>query len=844
MLSHAKLKKTEQKYDKNGDLVSTDDDCYNATVIGCFLPNGPIIRDGDKKITGLLAIIALLHHMNFFKHINELLQRYDSEILSTENTQGLEITQPFYDIFFFNSLSDYNLHPAQKEQVYDTVEQMNKNLFEMCKSPVTPTLVNTIIKILRNLLAMAPQDTLIGMENGKAIKSTAALISPQSLLELNKYLVVGQEAQVFSTSQEAEENQKEKLVNRTKFVSLINQYTQTVKMLSLQMLLFDSTVGPQIIKEPVILTAVFGLMSIRARKDKDNAPYSLGRDQDKALNDMRISLFEFLACGLRQNSPEHLTDLYEIFCEHWSDIFHTFIDVFASNATESEISLIAAGTITELFSIVSNTTDSNLASFFEKILNQMLDQCKNSRDTPENVSSRKSKDSGSGNSRALETNSSGNSKTSKYSRVSKLSCASGEKTNGTALAEVLDDKVLKTLMKAKAVSSQLRALGAFASAMQSLIVNSKSAAEVLNRSVTIELLIEELEAMDRRVKKVTMLDVDKKKDLGSTFQVVNICLLLLRNIFYADKNVNKAKETAQRCGIVKLLASIWSWGQTNERIRSSILTLLQTFSENYEKGCNELARVSVGTTGHANSAQAGASSFLMILIRYLKEFLVLINVKVHAPIDIIKQVFRILTNAATSSNDCRTLYWKCGFMSEFVEACEKGTCPRKSRFQVLVLKYWFDLLLALSYHKSSQAHIGQIKDVLDSLAEIHYHWCELPPNKTLLLIRNVSFDENLKARIADHNGLLSILVKELESHDVLVKLLAAETFWTLANHTQRARAILKQKQVADNLKNCQTRTDHYLDPKNSNNIENLSPDTVNYYKRLNCALTASLDLLA
>lgn len=449
--------------------------------------------------------------------------------------------------------------------MHDTVEQMNKNLFEMCKSPVTPTLVNTIIKILRNLLAMAPQDTLIGMENGKAIKSTAALINPQSLLDLNKYLVVGQEAQMFSNSQQAEENQKEKLVNRTKFISLINQYTQTVKMLSLQMLLFDSTVGPQIIKEPVILTAVFGLMSIRARKDKDNAPYSLGRDQDKALNDMRISLFEFLACGLRQNSPEHLTDLYEIFCEHWSDIFHTFIDVFASNATESEISLIAAGTITELFSIVSNTTDSNLAGFFEKILSQMLDQCKNSRDSDEN--SRKSNSgsrSGSrsdfrsnsrSNSKTLETISSTNSKTnpsSKYSRISKISCASGEKTNGTALAEVLDDKVLKTLMKAKAVSSQLRALGAFASAMQSLIVNSKSAAEVLNRSVTIELLIEELEAMDRRVKKVTMLDVDKKKDLGNTFQVVNICLLLLRNIFYADKNVNKAKETAQRCGIVKL----------------------------------------------------------------------------------------------------------------------------------------------------------------------------------------------------------------------------------------------------------------------------------------------------
>merc|ERR1711884_850908 len=98
----------ESSVSENG--VNSKNSDQNHEIIGCFLPNGPIIRDGDKKITGLLAIIALLHHMNFFKHINELLQRYDADILSAENNQGLEITQPFYDIFFFNSLSDYNLH--------------------------------------------------------------------------------------------------------------------------------------------------------------------------------------------------------------------------------------------------------------------------------------------------------------------------------------------------------------------------------------------------------------------------------------------------------------------------------------------------------------------------------------------------------------------------------------------------------------------------------------------------------------------------------------------------------------------------------------------------------------
>ena len=236
-----------------------------------------------------------------------------------------------------------------------------------------------------------------------------------------------------------------------------------------------------------------------------------------------------------------------------------------------------------------------------------------------------------------------------------------------------------------------------------------------------------------------------------------------------------------------------------------------------------------------NSAQAGATSFLMILIKYLKEFLTLVNVKVHAPIDVIKQIFRIITNAATSSADCRALFWKSGFMSEFVEAYEKGTCPRKSRFQVIVLKFWFDLLLALSYDKHSQTYISKMNDILDTFAELHFHWGEIAPEKTLLLIRNCSFEENLKPRIAQHGLLLSILVQELENKNILLNLMAAESLWAIANHTQRARAILKQKNVAEKLNSALTRVQYSSEV--GKQVDTLVP-------RLTAAIKASLELLA
>merc|ERR1712157_194045 len=41
--------------------------------------------------------------------------------------------------------------------------------------------------------------------------------------------------------------------------------------------------------------------------------------------------------------------------------------------------------------------------------------------------------------------------------------------------------------------------------------------------------------------------------------------------------------------------------------------------------------------------------------------------------------------------------------------------------------------------------------------------------------------------------------KELTNDDHLINLLAAEAIWAISNHTQRARAILKQKMVYENL---------------------------------------------
>jgi len=59
----------------------------------------------------------------------------------------------------------------------------------------------------------------------------------------------------------------------------------------------------------------------------------------------------------------------------------------------------------------------------------------------------------------------------------------------------------------------------------------------------------------------------------------------------------------------------------------------------------------------------------------------------------------------------------------FLEACDSALHSKRSRQQVISLKFWLKLILALSYHADGQDNILRIRDVLDYFCDIFssYH---------------------------------------------------------------------------------------------------------------------------
>ena len=509
MLSHAKLKPPSDESQRS---------------IGCFLPNGPVIWDGEKKITGLLSIIALLHHMNFFTHINEMMNKYTSDIVSKQPVT-LDVTVPYFDVAMFSSASDF-IPNQMKAQACASLEETNRLVFEQSIAPVTANLIAVVTKILKNLLAMAPQDTLAGMGNIEAVKSMAALISPKELQDLTPYSNVASDA-----------------VRQEKFLALVDQYTQTVRMLSLQLILFNSTVGPEMVKDQTVLNAVFGLMAI---KIPDSNHPLITHEQKRVVDELNICLFEFLCSALKQNDPKCLADLYEIFCDHWEQVFANFLKILGESNTEDKLSIYCAGALTEICSIIgaNNSNDESLARFFKRVLSKMLDK----------------------------------------------------NENGEKLAKILTKLVMNTLPGAKVISSQLKSLGIFSAALQSLIIASETAANCIGFSGLVEGIISEIKVVHKRHLKLTNIEVKKRNDEITINTVTLTGLFLLRNIFFSDKT-GACKIIASEFGFVRLMSKLWSWAHTNEKLRSAILTCLQSFTENYERGCNELADLKNCGTG-------------------------------------------------------------------------------------------------------------------------------------------------------------------------------------------------------------------------------------------------------
>ena len=153
--------------------------------------------------------------------------------------------------------------------------------------------MTTVMKVLKNLLALVPQDTLLAIGESSMIKLVGGMVKTERLDILQKEAIGWCQRAEFSSFSSLEKRLKMSneefkvflayaIVSCAKLICfiiniciskpllsiiLIDQYDFTIRLMSLQLLIFNTTVGPEIVNNIVIVDSIFKLFSMEKLRD-------------------------------------------------------------------------------------------------------------------------------------------------------------------------------------------------------------------------------------------------------------------------------------------------------------------------------------------------------------------------------------------------------------------------------------------------------------------------------------------------------------------------------------------------------------------------------------------------
>ena len=557
-----------------------------------------------------------------------------------------------------------------------------------------------------------------------------------------------------------------------------------------------------------------------------------------------------MSAALKSLKPDDLTNFFESFVENFPGIYKIFIEILEEKDFEDNLCLGVAAVVNELCCMAGsskygmayraasngknlNGRDPGLQNYYRKMLNVIFNptSCINNATPPP----------------------------------------------GYILFKILSKK-LENISETKQINSKLKAYKCYSSALKVLsLVSEYSANQIIDTSGNLlSVIFSDLITIDKKIQ-LHVLSSKSPDPTGSILSYKETVLTmfhLLRNIFISDRtNTIKNLSRLDR-KFLSILTNIYTWCKKDLHLKLNFILLLQAYTENFPEGCDELAKtqnkkeilseknnVDFNTNIFTNTiSNNNEYSLLKILMDHLTETLHLVTVKVSTNEDILKNLYRLMTNMAAVSPSCRSMFWKHGFVEKLLLAGDDDrlTATKKSKLQRYSFKLWVNFLTALSYDSFSKDQmsgkiLGQV-NILEKLVD-YYNSEDISLENSMLLIRNFSFDNKMKPKIAQNEKIIRILLVELENEDnYLVNLLAAEAIWAISNHTQRARAILKQKMVYDNLSillsKREKEVDKYKEELGGNGLDN-SQDSRNevfkrypYFDRLSMALKAGIELLS
>ncbi|KAK3086250.1 hypothetical protein FSP39_015771, partial [Pinctada imbricata] len=226
---------------------------------------GPIVTDTDFEVSlvGLTALLALLHHSQFYQEMLVVLTNF--------------YAQPTIQTAAVMDLVNYNVSTSSSETTLSTTGNPEPrdegDVSGNIPSVATPSLVSSICQLIRNLVILAPQDTFTCLKKDSFIKVFTQMLDT-NLIEA--YITEMQGSH--STDQ-----------YDVVFCDLLDMYGRILSLLK-ACILYDTPTRQDVLADRNFLISGFALLTINIKGSTDMM---------SKLQDLWRSVFEFFTLALQ-----------------------------------------------------------------------------------------------------------------------------------------------------------------------------------------------------------------------------------------------------------------------------------------------------------------------------------------------------------------------------------------------------------------------------------------------------------------------------------------------------------------------------------------------------------------
>ncbi|XP_052560090.1 rotatin isoform X1 [Tympanuchus pallidicinctus] len=728
---------------------------------------GPCVHDEETGLsqTGKPALKALLHHCQFYQHVNQMVKhcylgcymfevnssKEDSRIIekggSTDfddslnlwkalssqspsshsqstsetmilsaspvpgNVTELQATVPANSTSFIPETAINRLMAQGRSDTTTTASPsqhdspMSAAMSKQC-AVVTPALLSAVCSLLHNLLIVAPKDTGIALQQ-ELLTALSGLVSAnlveRYILELKAPL--GNPCHTEHVKAQ---------------VLLLLQYLSSVSRLLKSCLLVDSQL---VIQEPLkpLLRNAFTILSIRSKDGLDSELISV-------LHETWVDFFNLLTTLIWNCSQIVFPFVATALASHCTAVIDTICDCIHLSATHPALYTASL----QFLSVLLN----------EEGRRQLQDKQNICQDP-----------------------------TVSFLLDHSEECQASVIQLTELIIQVCERKSSKDVLKEVA-----------ANALLSLLAVSKNAQKYALEVDLIGSCIEQMKHIHAQLNLDSLKPgkAQKKKE-DSLKKQLRCAMQLLRNCLFQNE---ECKIAALKAHLVPVLHLLWPWLLTDDTSMEIALHLLCVYTAYYPAGCASLCWTSGGQSSLVSVRSAAGSSLMHNILKLASQVS-----DDNSPLQHV--IFDLLSNLALS-HDCKGIIQKSNFLQNFLSfSLPKGSHKNPSN----VCTLWLKLLLNISFGEDGQQMIMKINGFLDQIVEMCKCKHKSSQHIALLILHNICFSPTNKPKILANDKAIAVLTTCLESDSCAVQRIGAASLWALLHNYQKAKVTLKNPSI-------------------------------------------------